>query len=275
MCRESERVHWDRQARNFQRIGSPLRPGQDDTKIMEEVVAAWHVNGSSGSRKALLCGVTPEIANMAWPEGTELLAIDQSEAMLHLVWPGDIAGRRRAERGDWLRLPQADGWFDLVVGDGCFSCMPYPDGYRTLAASLQQVLQKQGLLLMRFFVRPEASEKPQAVFRDLKAGRIGSFHVFRWRLTMALQEDPREGVRADGFWQAWRDADIDRDMVAAQTGWPAEAIHPTVVNDDTRFSFPTLGEVQTTLSDRFEAIAVHVAQYELAERCPTLVFRPR
>jgi SAM-dependent methyltransferase len=241
---------------------------------MEDAVAEWHAEGSRNGLRALLCGVTPEIASMAWPNDTELLAIDQSEAMMRLVWPGDIAGWRRVERGDWLRLPQPDEWFDLIVGDGCFSCMDYPDGYRALAASLHRVLKKQGLLLMRFFVRPNEREKPQAVFTDLLANRIGSFSAFRWRLTMALQEDPRDGVRAGDVWQALRDAGIDWDALVARTRWPAEAMH-AIVNDDSRFSFPALGEVLMTLSDHFAATAVHVAQYELAERCPTVIFRPR
>jgi SAM-dependent methyltransferase len=274
MSRENNRTHWDQAAvQRFHLIGSPMRPSEDDTKIMEDAVAKWYTEDSRGSLKVLLCGVTPEIACMAWPDGTELLAVDQSKEMIRLVWPGDIAGRRRAERGDWLRLPQANKWFDLVVGDGCFSCMEYTDGYRILAASVQRVLKKQGLFLMRFFVRPEVSETPQDVFRDLLAGRIGSFSAFRWRLTMALQEDPRDGVRMGDVWQAWVDAGIDWNTVVARTGWPAEVIH-SMPKDGDRFSFPTLEEVRTALSDHFEEVAVHVAQYELAERCPTVVFRP-
>ena len=203
-----------------------------------------------------------------------LLAIDQSKEMMRLVWPGDIEGRRRAGHGDWLRLPQPNGWFDLVVGDGCFSCMEYLGGYRVLAASLHRVLKKHGLLIMRFLVQPEASEKLHEVFKDLMTGRIGSFSALRWRLIMALQADPRNGVRMVDVWQAWVGVGIDWNTVVARTGWPAEAIH-TLCNDDARrFSFPTLAEVRATLSDHFEAIAVRVAQYELAERCPTLVFRP-
>lgn len=268
-----QRGHWDQLAQRFHQIGSPMRPSPADTQIIEEAVAKWYTGDAKGRLKALLCGVTPEIAGMAWPEGTELLAVDQSEMMVRLVWPGDLAGRRRAECGDWLKLPQVERWFHLVVGDGCFSCMDYPDGYRALAASLHRVLQQQGLLIMRLFVRPEEREQPRAVFEDLLAGRIRSFHTLRWRLMMALQEDPREGVPVGEVLRAWKEEGIDWDTVVARTGWPAEAMH-TVLNTDTRFSFPTLREVRAALSDYFEASAVHVGQYELAERCPTVVFRP-
>ena len=275
MSRENNRTHWDQTAaQRFHLISSPFRPSKGDTKIMEDAVAQWSAGDSRGSLRVLLCGVTPEIACMAWPEGTELLAVDQSEEMIRLVWPGDIEGRRRAEHGDWLRLPQANSWFDLVVGDGCLSCMEYSHGYRILAASLHRVLKKQGLFLMRCFVRPEVSETPQDVFEDLLARRIGSFSAFRWRLMTALQEDPREGVGMGEVWQAWVDAGIDWNTVVARTGWPTEAIH-SMPKGGTRFSFPTLGELRTTVSDHFEEVAVHIAQYELAERCPTLVLFPR
>lgn len=274
MNKENERAHWDQIASRFHLIGSPSRPSEADTRIMEEAITKWYAGDSRGSLKVLLCGVTPEIATMAWPKGVELLAVDQSEEMIRLVWPGDIEGHRKAVRGDWLRLPHADGCFDLVMGDGCFSCVEYREGYRALAASLHRVLRKPGLLVMRLFVQPEKREKPYDVFRDLMAGRIGSFSAFRWRLLMALQEDSRDGVRMRDLWQAWVDVGLDWNTVVAKTGGPAEEIRTIPKDDPRRLWFPSLEEVRTTLSDYFEVRTVQVAQYELAGWCPTVVFRP-
>lgn len=276
MSTEEARIYFNEVARRFRHVGPPLRPCQDDIRLIEAAVAERHGGNSSDGLRALLCGVTPEIAEMTWPVGTQLLAVDQSEAMVRYIWPGDIDGRRRAEVGNWLALPQPDGWFDVVVGDGYFCCMSYPDGYRALAASIHRVLKDQGTLIIRFFVRPEASDTPQDVFDDLTAGRIGSFHAFKWRLAMALQPSSREGVRLDDIWKTWINAGIDKDALIALTGWPEEAIDTMNFyrGQEPHWSFPTLKEVRTILLESFEEIAVYVAGYELAERCPMLVFRP-
>lgn len=276
MSRETARIYWNEVAEQFRQVGPPLRPCQEDIRLIEAVVAARHGRSSCNGLNALLCGVTPEIADMAWPVGTQLLAVDQSEAMVRYFWPGDIDGRRRAEVGNWLALAQPDGWFDVVVGDGYFSCMSYPDGYRALAASIHRVLKDQGTLIVRFFVRPEASETLRDVFNDVTAGRIGSFHAFKWRLAMALQPSSQEGVRLHDIWKTWFNAGIDKSALIAKTGWLEEAIKTIEFyhGQEPRWSFPTLTEVRAILLESFEELAIYVAGYELAERCPTMVFRP-
>lgn len=276
MSTEKDRTYWNKVAQQFHQLGSPIRPSHEDIRVMEAAVANWQARNSPGGLNALLCEVTPEIADMMWLAGTDLLAVDQSEAMIRLIWPGDIDGWRRAECGDWLSLPQPDDWFDVVVGDGCFSCLAYPDGYRALAASIHRVLQDQGLLIMRFYMRPEADETLEDVFGDLMAGRIGSFHAFKWRLDMVVQPSSQEGVRLDDIWKTWVGAGIDRNALMVITGWSEETISTIdyYAGSGISFSFLTVKEVRAVLFESFEEIAVSVAGYELAERCPTLVFRP-
>ena len=155
--------------------------------------------------------------------------------------------------------------------------MDYPEGYLALTASAHRVLKDQGILIMRFFVQPKECEKLQDVFRDLNAGRIGNFHVFKWRLAMALQENTRCGVRMDDIWRAWKGAGIDKDSLMLMMGWREDVINTIAqyYGKDTRLSFPALEEVQTTFSDYFEEIAMYIPRYELGERCPTLIFLKR
>lgn len=277
MPQEFHQIYWDDVAYHWHHRGSPLRPNKEDIRFMEKAVAKWSTHCSGHYLKALLFGVTPEIADMTWPAGTHLLAVEQSEEMIRVVWPGDVDGRRRAELGNWLNLPVIDGSYDVVTGDGCFNCMDYPEGYRALAASAHRVLKGQGILIMRFFVQPKESETLQDVFRDLNACRIGNFHVFKWRLAMALQENTRCGVKMNDIWSAWKGASIDEESLMSMTGW-RECVIKTIAQydgKDTRLSFPTLEELPTTFSDYFEEIAMYIPRYELGERCPTLTFMKR
>src|SRR3972149_10332189 len=63
--------------------------------------------------------------------------------------------------------------------------------------------------------------------------------------------------RMDDIWRAWKGAGIDQDSLMSMMGWREDVINTIALYDskDARLSFPTLEEVQTTLSDYFEEIA--------------------
>ncbi|MCX5742901.1 MAG: class I SAM-dependent methyltransferase, partial [Proteobacteria bacterium] len=109
--------HWVHHARQWARIGAPLRPGPEDVAIMASL--------TGGVRRALLLGVTPELATLAWPADATLVAVDRSRAMIGAIFPSTQI-RAQALVGDWCALPLADGAIDLAVGDGCLTNLPYP-----------------------------------------------------------------------------------------------------------------------------------------------------
>ena len=141
---------WKDVAHNWRYFGSPLRPCGEDISAMEDAVARWG-RCSGNPCKALRWGVTPEIADMKWPDGTELVAIDRSEVMIQTVWPGNIDGFRKAYRAEWLDSGSVISSATVAIGDGCFNTLNYPDGYRALLDTAYQVLENKGALIMRFF----------------------------------------------------------------------------------------------------------------------------
>ena len=66
--------------------------------------------------------------------------------------------------------------------------MNYPVNYKLFSKILADSLDTDGLFIMRFFVQIEKKESPDDVIKALLNGKIGSFHAFKWRLAMALQE---------------------------------------------------------------------------------------
>src|SRR5262249_49506529 len=198
--------------------------GPDDIRTMETVVHALKAANPGRPLRALLCGVTQEIARMNWPEPTELLAVDRSESMVHVVWPGDVPGRRRAMVGDWMNLSVEPQSQDVVIGDGCFALFDHPRGQRAFAEARQRILQPYGLFIMRFFIQAQGRESSAEVFQALDAGAIGNFHIFKWRLAMSLQEDSHRGVKLADVWDVWNTSGIDPAQLAARTGWPEETI---------------------------------------------------
>ena len=243
---------------------------------MASVVWRWHESHAAASPSALLLGVTQEIARMRWPAGTRLVAADRSLAMIQSLWPGDALGYP-AFCAEWNALPVRDRSHDIVIGDGAFNIMPDPDGHHALAAVIARILRPGGVMLMRVFLRPDHAEPAATAIEDLWQGRIGNFHVFKWRLAQSLQGDSSAGVRLADIWDAWRAAVPDPQRLAERLGWPLEVLATIDNYRDAlaRYTFPTLSEVRALFDQRFVEQMCAFPSYELGERCPTLVYQLR
>jgi SAM-dependent methyltransferase len=266
-------THWALLGENYARYGTPLIPCEQDLAAYRRAIASWRQEYRRQRLRVLLCGVTPAIASMSWPDETDLLAVDRSTQVIRALWPR-LAGRRWPLCGDWLQLPQADGSCDIVAGDGCLNCMDYPEGYRALAGSLHRILRVRGLFLMRCFTRPERPEEPAQVLTDLHACRIPSFHHFKWRLVMAMQANVTRGVFVNDVYDAWAAAGIHAKPLSEKTGWDEQTIETIKLfaGKRTHLSFPTLAEVQAVLAEYFDEISICHPEYPLGERCPILAF---
>ncbi len=267
--------HWRRFADRWRLQESPGRPSDEDIGFYEEALQRWHEPSRPASPLAVLLGVTPEIASMRWPTGTQVLAVDRSRVMIDAIWPGAALGFL-AVCGDWAALPLPDGSRDIVIGDGCFSTMER-DSYGPVVRSVRRVLRGNGRFVMRFFTRPDAPEPVTRVFADLFQHRIGSFFALKWRLAMALHGTFDEGVRLAEVWDAWHAAVPRPEELAENLGWSLAKV--LTMGDyrgsKLRYTFPTLAEARAELAEDFAEISCHSAAYELGERCPTLVLRPR
>ena len=195
--------------------------------------------------------------------------------MIEAVWPGAKLGFSAA-CARWTHLPLHAGRADVAIGDGCFSSLSGA-AYGAMTRSVHRVLRPDGLLVMRFFSRPERPESAARVFADLFEGRIGRFFAFKWRLAMALHGGLEEGVRLAEVWDAWHATVPEPARLAGSLGWPLEKLLMMDAYRESalRFTFPTLAEARAALWTDFEELACRVPAYELGERCPTLILRPR
>ena len=85
---------------------------------------------------------------------------------------------------------------DVVIGDGGFGFFDYPDGQRALATALHSALKPSGLFVYRHYAQANEGETVDNVVAAANAGAIGNFHIFKWRIAMALQSESEDGVRA-------------------------------------------------------------------------------
>jgi SAM-dependent methyltransferase len=262
-------------ARAWDRLGPPLRPSPEDVRRFAEGVAdAAAARAGAGAKfQGVILGVTPELALMPWPARTHILAVDQSQPMLDAIWPAArVAHPARAVRRDWTDLPLDAGAADAVLGDGCYALLE-PAHQRAVSREVRRVLAPHGRFVLRVFVRPERGETPDGVFAELEAGRIGSFHAFKWRLAMALQGEREDGVAVREVWEAWQARGLDRDALARRLGGRRDSIDSIDAYREaaSRLWFPSLEGARRALGEQFRELACERPGYELGERCP--IFR--
>jgi SAM-dependent methyltransferase len=267
--------HWPLHARNWARVGPPLRPCAEDIALTERTIATWQDGRGARPVRGLVLGATPELVGMTWPEGASVLAVDRERAMLDALF---VPGRGRAAvTGDWLALPLDAGTIEIVVGDGCLTLFAFPGTYAAFAAELARVLTPEGLLLLRLFVAPDRPEPLAAIARSLASPDPGdTFDALKWRIAMAIQPASRT-VRVADIRAAFDELVPDRAALAARTGWRRDVIdHIDVYRDSSAtYSFPTLDETRAALAPALVERACHVPTYPLGDRCPTLVLARR
>ena len=279
--------HWQQPPIWWQWLGTPLRPSlQDIAVIQQEILLPLqqeikaHSTGDSQPQtwtnpQICLLGVTPELATLDWPENSFLTAVDSSEKMIESVWIGDRPQCRKAVLGDWRSLPFEDQSCHVIVGDGCLTLLDYPQGYQAIFEELRRVLHPQGYLSLRCFLRPEIPESVDQVLADLWAGDIDTFHSFKLRLAMALQQHLEVGVSMQEIWKYWQRSIPNPNTLFETLNWP-KALESTIAmyqNSTTHYTFPTLTELRQTISPWFQEVTCFFPTYPLGDRCPTLIYR--
>jgi SAM-dependent methyltransferase len=274
----NECSHWTKHAQQWSYIKSPLRPCAEDVALFNDVFNSHFDSYEHNQEKTiLLFGVTQELALHAWTTPLYLIGIDNNLAMIKNVWPSQTT-TRQVLCGDWLNLPFRKASIDIVMGDGGLTLLSFPRTYKTLAAEIKRVLKPDGLFCIRLFVRPQKTEQLQEVFTALRNKHIRNFHIFKWRLAMALQgENSTTGVCISSVWEALHREFNDASQISTITGWPIEEINTIKVykGSDAVYSFPSGSEVIDALANEFCFMGQKQGTYELSERCPIMVFKKR
>jgi hypothetical protein len=251
---------WSDFYKRWARSRPPLRPHVQAVDAIRTLVG-----GLSG--RTLLLGVTPEYAEAFCP----MVAVDWSAAMIDQIWPpsGDERG---VVRGDWREMPLADHSVTAAVGDGSLNMTRWPEDYETIFDRLKLVVMPGGRIAIRCFTAPEVREPVDAFAAEVLGGRVHGFHAFKWRLAHALWQEAGEvNMPMRAVSDAFQRLFPDRALLASITGWSLEMIAEI---DDYAVSpldksFPTRAQLLATFPG---ARLVESGDYEMADRCPILVF---
>ena len=261
--------YWNTVAGSWNDWGPPLRPGPADIDSFLSLIRRWR-GASTAPLQALLLGVTPELALAQWSVPLNLLAIDLSLPMIEKVWPGDVPGQRRALCADWMKH-QPEHVPDLVLTDGAPVFFSDP---RPLFERVRSLLAPHGAFVFRAFCSPPRAEQPYQVLADARAGRIENFHVLKWRMAMALQAHPREGVVQHAVWQAISSAQLDFASLPQPGFSPAAAATLRFYRDaDATLHFPAQPAYAAALREVFDDVQAVTPSGLFGTQCPVFLAR--
>jgi hypothetical protein len=269
--------YWALLARQFHHQQPPLRPSAEDAAIFSSIIRDWYRRRAPSHTSVLLLGVTPEIATLPLPANSSLLALEQSQAMIDIVWPGNIPNERAVMRGNWFDISLEPQSFDVVIGDGFATGMAYPDQYQKIAKRISEWLQPDGLLVARLFIRPETPETHERILSDLQARRVPRFDILKWRLGMACQNNVKHGVAVEEIYHALIALEEAWPSLPEDAGWPRPTVDTIRLYSgrSNRYHFPTIAEITAEFGGSLELVATTFPKYDFGECCPVLVFRRR
>lgn len=269
-------ANWSKASRQWSLVASPLRPDAGDIAFVEGIIGRWTAKTGRPPR-ALLLGVTAELATCAWPAGTRLTALDNSQAMIGALWPAPgLPEGARVVCGDWRTMPLADASIDIAVGDGCYTAAPYGDG-DTISREVARVLDPEGLFAIRTFGSPDRREHLEELAEAVAAGEVGNVHALKWRIAAVVQPSVAAGARLGDIWTAFQALRPAVARMQGQPGWsePELGTLDRYRDNDLRFFFPTAEEFRAITEPWLVEEQRSRGGYPLAERCLRYVFRRR
>lgn len=268
---------WVSIARGYAEFSSPMVPSEQDIGLYEQVAACHAVSVGKDRINALMLGVTPGIAQMRWPEGARVLAVEVSPEVIRALWPGDIPHVREARCASWFEMSMGPGSCDLIVGDGSLNTCRFPGELQELSRLLSKLLTHDGVLAVRCYVQQGCSESVESVFDALFNSRVLNVDSFKMRLYLAMQKSPLEGVSVRDAARVLDSFGVDSRLMKQFLGWSDAAIEPFLRwrTSDAVYSFPSLDELRTALSEDFDEVSVTLPTYELGHCCPMLVMRTK
>lgn len=255
---------WEQFHRRVVQLRPPLSPHPADVAAIARQIA-------NDDAHVLLLGMTAAL----FGQGQRLTAIDFSAPMIARLWPGDTATHRALE-GDWRGLAPPDRPYTAVIGDGSFNTLAWPHDIAAVGARLAAAAPGAVLAVRCFLAPPPAmAESLDDLAAAAAAGTLGGFHAAKWRIAMALAAaagDPNVPVVAIAA--AFDALFPDRAALSAATGWTLETIAEIDAyrGSPACLAFPTAAQLLAALGTPPGAGFVAAGGYELADRCPLLVW---
>jgi hypothetical protein len=178
---------------------------------------------------------------------------------------------------DWLSTKEPDSSFSWAVGDGNVAATGSKLEAVRFFQQIRRMLVPGSLAILRNFIRPDPTPTSAEVFARLESGGFRSFSAFRIQLLQSLQRSFEEGAPTrDAYQLLARQGVLDRSQMERFSWSLAQLrVFDSWEVEGVTLCYPTLDELRELAYPYFEELEISCGDYEMAELCPTIVYRTR
>jgi hypothetical protein len=222
--------------------------------------------------RALIIGGNPQLYELPWPAGTDLVTIPHAQDLLDLPRPCGPS----AAISNGVALPPESR--DIVVCDGGLNLLSFPEGHAAFNRRLREIVAPGGIVAARVCVLLPRPETVDTVVDDLRSGRVADIVELRTRLWMAAQQSASDGVSMAAIEDVVRRMLPGLPALEIALRWPPGRLGAFDPYRDraSRYHFFTLDDIRAVYcGDRggFTLETIRFPAHPLGSQYPTIVLR--
>ncbi|MEQ9467661.1 MAG: hypothetical protein RLN88_09625 [Ekhidna sp.] len=260
-------------ADQYSKYDYPLIPSKHDLEVYQYFIDNFLKATQRQDINVLICGVTPHLVNLDYPEKAFILGVDFSEDMIRYVWPGDVKGKRRALRANWLDMDIASDSIDIIIGDGSLNFLDNTS-YQSFLHKASTILKKDGVMIKRTYLKSDR-DTPEECFRGIFEKRFQNLTEFRLRFIRSMQQDENQGVLMADVYELWHGMNPDLDQIASATGYDVSMLKGMDFYKDmkARLFFHSLDFHEGELKRVFKVVETKAPSAHMGEELPIISAR--
>ncbi len=209
-------------AEQYSKYEYPLIPSEADLGAYQYFIDEYVDRAGDSTFNVLICGVTPHLVSLKYPESTFILGVDFTEEMIQYVWPGDIPNKRQALKANWLDMEVEPSSIDIMLGDGSLNFLD-DVAYDTFLRKTTGFLKPQGIMINRIYLSNN-HDSPEECYQGIFEKRYAHLTEFRLKFMQSLQRDESDGVLMAEVYDQWMNMKPDVEAIAKQTGYDVSII---------------------------------------------------
>jgi len=148
------------QKRELDRRNSPAAPSIEEVEVFRKFLHEVDKNISVKPKKVLVLGITPEMREIAWGNGYEVVSVDIDKNMIKSMKDFvKIKGRETIINDNWLNLEKYYSYctFDLILADASLNNLSFKD-YQKILKIMNELLKDDGYFIVRHFIIAEKDD---------------------------------------------------------------------------------------------------------------------
>ena len=276
---DSEKInYWSIRAHRPGAMTSPGMPCAEDLRPFAKYAPHLRQAQNTSEKQGLVVGATRQTVDWCRENGLRIAMMDFSEPFAQIIQSAHHDWEDlHIIIDDWLSSKEEDGSFCWAAGDCIIAASGSGREAVRLFQQIRRLLIPGSLVILRNFIRPHPTPTGAEIFARLEAGGFGSFSAFRIQLLQSLQRSFMEGVPTREACQLLaRRGVLDKSHMERFSWSPAQlkALDSWEVEGVT-LCYPTLDELRELARPYFEELEIGYGDYEMAELCPTMVYRTR